>query len=112
MNEMVDALHESIVTTWSMPTSCMNEVYESTSEGSPLRSMLVWSMSRTLGEEHFATKVQAEQWPHDALMEMLRLTLTDRSLPALSKEQYKKVKMCPTYHVHEDGVSCTVEKCK
>lgn len=77
-----------------------------TTEGSALRRLLAWTLSRTIGanllEGYYGT-----MWPQEALMDVLRLVLADRSAPNLSQTHYKAVSMCPTYHVHEDGISCT-----
>jgi hypothetical protein len=41
------------------------------------------------------------------MLDMVRLVLAERPAPTLTKDLYKKVDMCPTYHVHEEGASCT-----
>lgn len=108
MNEMINVLHLNIADNWIVPTNRLHKVYQNTTEGSALRRMLTWSMSRTIGSELLEGEY-AEEWPREALLDVLRLALADRSVTAraLSNEQYKELKMCPTYHVHEEGASCT-----
>lgn len=105
MNEMIDALHKEIADSWLMPTDRLHKAYENTAEGSSLRRMLMWTMSRTLRADMFDGEY-ADRWPRPALLEMVRLVLAERPAPTLSQDQYKKVKMCPLYHVHEEGASC------
>lgn len=105
MNNMVDALQLEIVDRWQVPTDCLHHVYKNTTEKSALRRMLAWSMSRLVDASTFNN--HADRWPREACVDVLRLVLTDRSTSIFSKEQYKKVNMCPLYHVHEEGVSCT-----
>ena len=105
MNEMIDALHKEIADSWLMPTLCLHKAYENTTEGSSLRRMLMWTMSRILRADMFDGEY-ADRWPRPALLDMVRLVLAERPAPTLSQDQYKKVKMCPLYHVHEEGASC------
>lgn len=105
MNEMIDALHKGITDQWLMPTDCLHKVYENTTEGSALRRILMWSMSRTVRSSLFEENY-AKRWPRKALLDVLRLVLDDRLTPILSRDQCQKASMCPTYHVHEDGASC------
>jgi hypothetical protein len=106
MNEMIDALHLDMADNWTMPTGRVSDICENTHSGSALRRMIMWSIFRTFD----ATLLDAsgvKLWPQEALLDMLSLALTDRPASNLTKDRYKKVKMCPTYHVHEEGASCT-----
>lgn len=105
MNEMIDALQLDIVNRWVVPIDHLHKIYENTTEQSALRHILAWSLSRLIDANIFRTNV--ERWPQEACVDMLRLVLADRSAPILSKDQYQKVKICPDYHVHEEGASCT-----
>lgn len=109
MNEMINALHLRIADRWIMPIDCLPKVYMDTTEGSALRRMLAWSMSRTM-DAGLLEGFHGTRWPQEALTDVLRLILADRSAPPLSQYQYKSERMCPTYHVHEDGASCTDEE--
>lgn len=112
MNEMVDEMHRYIGDLWIVPTKHLHEIYEHTSEQSTLRRMVVNSMARTIGPALLEKKEDLDKWPKEALAEMLRLTLAEpRELP-LGKMQYKALKMCPTYHLHEEGVSCKKQSFK
>jgi hypothetical protein len=106
MNEMINTLHQYITGRWTLPVFYIHKVYENTNEGSTLRRSLMWSMSRTMEPVKFHNH-QVENWPREALSDMLRLVLADRPASSLSKDQHKNANMCPAYHVHEDGALCT-----
>lgn len=105
MNEMIDALHKEIANSWLMPTDFLHKVYESTTKGSALRRMLMWTMSRIMRADMFNGDY-AERWPRTALLDMVKLVLAERPAATMTQDQYKKVKMCPLYHVHEEGALC------
>lgn len=109
MNEMIDALHLMIADSWIMPIDCLHTIYMNTMEGSALRRMLAWSMSRTM-DEGLLEGPYGTSWPQEALMDVLRLIVADRLRPTLPQYLYKSERMCPTYHVHEDGASCADEE--
>lgn len=109
MNEMIDALHLMIADSWIMPIDCLPTIYMNTMEGSALRRMLAWSMSRTM-DEGLLEGPYGTSWPQEALTDVLRLIVADRSRPTLPQHLYKSERMCPTYHVHEDGASCADEE--
>lgn len=106
MNEMMNALHLNIAEHWFLPTECLHKVYDNTTAGSALRRMLMWTMSRIMRADMFRGDY-ADRWPREAMVDMIRLVLAERPAPTLTKDLYRKVNMCPTYHVHEEGVSCT-----
>lgn len=89
MNEMIDALHLDMTVHWTMPTGRISKIYESTSSGSALRRMIMWSMSRT----YDATLLEmngVKEWPQEALLDMLRLVLDDRPTSLLFKGPVQK----------------------
>jgi hypothetical protein len=107
VNEMIDALHVDIARSWIMPTNQIENIYENTSEGSALRRMLMWSMSSTSDARILKAEFCVEKWPREALMDMLRLVMATRPAPVTSQVQCGKASMCPTYHIHEYGATCT-----
>jgi hypothetical protein len=106
MNEMINALHLRIANSWMLPLDCLNTIYMSTTEESALRRMLTWSISRTM-DRKLLEGVHGNKWRREALVEVLKMLVDTRGEASLTKGQYKTTSMCPLYHVHEEGVSCT-----
>lgn len=107
-NDMIDHLQQCVLTAWSIPTNTINIVYSNTTEESALRRMLV-NMYASLASDDLASIMT-----HDAgdsiknfLIDLVRSLIADGPRkPLLTKEQYKRVEMCPRFHVHEEGVKC------
>lgn len=110
MNEMVDLLHQSMIEVWELPNSTiLQEVYKNTAEESCLRRMLVDMHASLAGNKAIANKrLDSNRYIQNFLVDWIKcLTATNSRKPFLTKEQYKKVEMCPSFHFHEKGVKCT-----
>ena len=109
MNEMVDLLHQSMIEAWVYPYETVPEVYNNTTEESALRRMLVDMYASLVGRRSMASiSYGCKFYIQDFLIDLVNcLTATDPRKPRLSKGEYKKVEMCPAFHVHEEGVKCT-----
>ena len=107
MNEMIDSLHHSVVALWYVPT--VKEIYENTTEESALRRMVVDMYANIAGSNQAAQfKTDSDVYTKDFLCDLVKsLIATNQRKPHLSKEEYNKVEMCPSFHVHEEGVKCT-----
>lgn len=108
MNEMIDSLHRSVVAIWIIPNNSVKEIYDNTTEGSALRRVLVDMYASVAGDElagEFTpdNDVYTKGFLCDLVKSMIA-TVPRR--PFLKKEQYQKVEMCPSFHVHEEGVKC------
>lgn len=109
MNEMIDSFQHDVVRVWAMPRDVLKEVYENTIEGSTLRRMIVdmyKSISGPMRQEYL------DDFPKQFLFDWLNSQFGSGVQKHLSKEAYGKVDMCPFFHAHEEGVSCTRKEIK
>lgn len=105
MNEMVDLLQQIVVSVWSLPQCTLQEVYESTTDNSALRRMLV-HLYQCIGASLKAGISNLETYPKDFLLDLVESLSVPDSRKRLGKTEYEKVNMCGLFHVHEEGVSC------
>lgn len=108
MNEMVDLLQQRVIEAWILPTGIISEIYNNTTEESAIRRMLVDMYANIAGsDEAVYIKPDSDDYPKHFLCDWVKsLIATDPRKPRLNKEKYKKVEMCPSFHVHEEGVKC------
>ena len=114
MNEMVDCLQQSVVAAWVFPESTITEIYNNTTEGSGLRRMVVFTYASLAGAKHAARmKYDSDVYVHNFVIDLVKSLIGDGlRKPFLSKEQYEKAEMCPSFHTHEEGVKCTKKSTK
>lgn len=109
MNEMVDLFQQSMVASWILPSGTIKEIYNNTTQESALRRMVVdmhASLSGCGTRAHIP--YNSKFYTQNFLIDLFKsLVATSPRRPRLSQEQYKKVEMCPAFHVHEEGVKCT-----
>jgi hypothetical protein len=106
---MIDSLYRSVVAIWIIPSNSVKEIYDNTTEGSTLRRMLV-EMYASLAADELAGQftLNSDVYTKGFLCDLVKsiiATIPRRSF--LTKEQYQKVEICPSFHVHEEGVKCT-----
>lgn len=108
MNEMVDELHRSIGDNWTIPAHRLHTIYEHTPERSALRRLLMYSMCRLSGPRLLGTKVHTDEFPREAMVNLLRLMLAIPREPHMMQWEYNPLNVCSAYHTHEEGVSCKI----
>jgi hypothetical protein len=108
MNEMVNVLHQSVVMAWTLPNNVIREVYEDTAEGSALRRMLAHAYE-CIGSLTQADAIAKQPLtiPRDFVIDLVKRLIEPAPRKRLMKEEYQKIAMCPSFHVHEEGVTCT-----
>lgn len=109
MNEMIDLFHQSVVEIWITPGNTIREVYDNTTENSTLRRLLVDVYTNLAGDKHvpFMTH-NSGVYTAEFYCDLVKSLITgDSRRPLLSAVQFRKVEMCPSFHVHEEGVKCT-----
>jgi len=102
-------LHESTLAAWLFPMNTLTEIYHNTTEESCLRRMVV-DMYATLAGSSQASKMtsQSKSYPQHFLIDLVKKFIESNPLkPQMMRDEYTKVDMCPSFHVHEEGVSCT-----
>lgn len=117
MNEMIDRLQEAVHTVWLLPRNTIREAYSNTTARSALRRMIVdtYKTLGGIGLGHDMTKDDGYDYrcyPKQFLYDLMPLLLQVRGQRNLTKEEYNEVDMCPSFHVHEEGVSCTRKRKK
>lgn len=108
MNEMIDCLQQSIVEAWILPKLTITEIYNNTTEESGLRRMIVDTYASLAGDEQATGMMyDSDVYMQNFLIDLVKsLIAEDSRKPPLTQEQYEKVEMCPSFHVHEEGVQC------
>lgn len=107
MNEMVDFLHQKMVAAWYLPNSTLTESYDNTTEENCLRRMVVDMYATLTGSTQAASMLNKSNcYPQHFLIDPVQ-GLIERASRMLTKKEYRKADMCPSFHVHEEGVSCT-----
>lgn len=109
MNETVDSFQQTVIELWWLPMFTITEIYNNTTEEACLRRMIVdmyVSIARasTVANITYDSDIYSQHFLADLVKRLFENNA--RQLP-LNKEQYGKVDMCPSFHVHEEGVSCT-----
>ena len=110
MNEMIDSLQQSVVSAWTLlARSTIKELYTETTVESPLRRMVVDMYTSIAGESWSGNLTDvSDDCIKDFLLDLVKGFIANNTRkPLLTKEQYKKVEMCPAFHVHEEGAKCT-----
>jgi hypothetical protein len=46
-------------------------------------------------------------FPRDFVIDLVKRLIEPASRKRLMKGEYQKIAMCPSFHVHEEGVTCT-----
>lgn len=89
----------------------VREIYEYTTENSALRRMIADLYESIAGDSlagNMADKPgKYKDYPKRFLYDWVQSMLRTRGQRKLSKEEYEKIDVCPQFHVHEEGVSCT-----
>lgn len=108
MNEMIDSLHQSVVTAWTLPDPTIEEVYANTTAGSALRRMVVDVFVSLAGKSVAESiVVDSKNYSKEFLVDWIASMIAAHPRnPPLSKEQYKLVEICPRFHLHEEGAKC------
>ena len=114
MNEMVDSLHQSVVTMWSLPREeTIKEIHVNTPAGSILRRMVV-DMFTSIGGPSMPDilKDHRDESISDFLLDLVKDYIADdERKPALGQKEYKALDICASFHVHdEEGVKCTKKR--
>lgn len=104
MNEMIDSVQQSVVRCWHLPTAVIREVYQNTTEDSALRRMLVDMYKCIAGKG--MTEREYGEFPKRFLFELVESLVSDKSRERISSREYKKLDLCPRFHIHEEGVRC------
>jgi hypothetical protein len=109
MNEMIDFLHQSVVRAWMLPSNSVTEVYDNTTEESALRRLLVDMYANLAAKKHAVSFTPgSDTYNKQFRCDLVKSLIADKPRrPLLSKSQVRGVEMCPSFHVHEEGVTCT-----
>jgi hypothetical protein len=91
-----------------MPSSVVSMVYGNTTDGSPLRSMIVHTYELIEGPYLAAAMLDdSTTLPQSFLADLVEGLITTSPRIRSSEKEYEKIDMCPLFHVHEESVSCT-----
>lgn len=114
MNEMVDSSQQSMLTAWILPESTIAEIYNNTAEGSGLRRVIVHMFSSLSGDNVAANmQYDSQAYVQNFVIDFVKSLIANNTRkPVLTREQYREVEMCPSFHVHEEGVKCTKKGAK
>jgi hypothetical protein len=109
MNEMIDFLHQSMVAVWVLPGRPITEIYDNNTEGSTLRRMVVDMYASIAGDRLTKNMSErSEDFTKPFLIDWVKVMIANNvRKPRMLREDYKKAEMCPSFHVHEEGVKCT-----
>lgn len=102
MNECINAMRDRIVSNWELPSSCLSYIYKHTMAKSALRRLVVDIIGKSAGESLFDNG--DKYFGRDTLLDILKVVLARSE--TWSKEDVREAKLCPEYHVHEEGVTC------
>lgn len=104
MNECINTMRDKSSELWMAPAICLPYIYKNTMPGSAMRRLLIQLIART------STSLLLERidmdFSKEMLVDMLKVVWDLDASKRWTKIEVRKMRLCPEYHVHEDGVKC------
>lgn len=109
MNAMVNALRDTVVSSWISPDAQVSYIYEHSTGASGMRRAAVEIISST-AISGLDDESNRQQWPKEAVWDVLKAIVAKRNskrcVTFASKNDVAKLDMCQ-FHCHEEGVKCS-----
>ncbi|KAM3416227.1 hypothetical protein BST61_g7833 [Cercospora zeina] len=104
MNECVNTVRDKVGELWTAPTRSLSYIYKNTMPDSAMRRLIVQLIARTGGPS-----LLEDENPDNCkemLVDILKVVWDLDASKKWTKRDVQNMRLCPEYHVHEDGIKC------